>query len=107
MSFAVVDGERSTATSRATVRAEPISAVRSETHRRADGLPVAARYVIDDELEIDVEVLGLVAVPLAGPTASASVLARGLCRYDADRRGGRPDRKWVVELARSGLGMVA
>jgi hypothetical protein len=56
--------------------------VRCETHRRADGLPVAARYVIDDRIEIAAEVLGLVAIPLAGPGVSPATLARGLCRYE-------------------------
>ena len=57
--------------------------MRGETHRGADRLPVAARYVIDHELEVDVEVLGLAPVPLVGPTGRHSVLTRALCRYDA------------------------
>jgi hypothetical protein len=63
--------------------AQTISVLRGETHRGADRLPVAARYVIDHELEIDVEVLGLAPVPLVGPTGRHSVLTRALCRYDA------------------------
>ncbi len=61
---------------------EPVSAVRSETHRRADGLPVAARHVLDDRWELDVEVLGLAPVPLAGAEGKRAVLARGVCRYE-------------------------
>ncbi len=61
---------------------EPISNVRSETDRRADGLPVAARHVLDSSLQIDVEVLGLVAVPISGLDGHRAVLARALCRYE-------------------------
>ena len=62
--------------------AVPVSKVVSETHRRADGLPVAARHVVDDRIEIDVDVLGLVAVPIAGPDGRGAVLSRALCRYE-------------------------
>jgi hypothetical protein len=65
------------------VPAQPISALREETHRGADRFPVAARYVIDHELEVDVEILGLTPVPLVGPTGNRAVLTRALCRYDA------------------------
>jgi hypothetical protein len=60
----------------------PIVTFRGETHRRADGLPVAARYVVDDRMEIDVDVLGLVAVPISGVDGNRAVLARALCRYE-------------------------
>lgn len=77
---------------------ESISTVRSETHRRADGMPVASRHVIDDDLEIDAEVLGLAAIPLAGPGGERSTLTRGLCRYeiagDAERAAGGPVIGW-------------
>jgi hypothetical protein len=43
--------------------------------------------VIDHELEVDVEVLGLAPVPLVGPTGKRAVLARALCRYDAGEVG--------------------
>ena len=68
-----------------------ISAVREETQRGAERMPVAARYVIDHELEIDVEVLGLAPVPLDRPDGQPVVLMRALCRYDAgvDPAGGR------------------
>ena len=52
---------------------------------RADGLPVAARYVLDDALEVESEVLGLVAIPLTGPGAERAVLARGLCNFEVGR----------------------
>ena len=64
------------------VAAVSVSKVVSETHRRADGLPVAARHVVDDRIEIDVDVLGLVAVPIAGPDGRGAVLSRALCRYE-------------------------
>jgi hypothetical protein len=57
-----------------------ISSVRSVTRRRADGLPLAGRYVVDDRYEIDTEVIGLVTIPLVGPDGGEAVLARGLCR---------------------------
>ena len=53
----------------------PITSVRSESHRRADGLPAAARHVVDDRYEIDADVLGLVAIPLVGPSGGSSVLS--------------------------------
>jgi hypothetical protein len=67
--------------------AQVISALREETHRGADRLPVAARYVIDHQLEVDVEVLGLAPVPLVGATGERAVLTRALCRYDAGEAG--------------------
>jgi hypothetical protein len=63
---------------------EPISSVRTETRLRADGLPVATRHIIDDDLELDVEVLGLSAVPLAGPDGERATLARALCAEGAE-----------------------
>ena len=78
--------------------AEPVSSVRPETHRRVDGLPVAARYVVDDRFEIDADVLGLAVIPLAGPTGAASTLTRGLCRFEvaegAERAMSEPSIGW-------------
>jgi hypothetical protein len=77
-------------------RTEPISTVRTETRRRADGLPVAARHVVDLAFEVESEVLGLVAIPLAGPAAERAVLARGLCTYEVDEPGpARIDRPLI------------
>ena len=73
--------------------ARAISAVRGETHRRADGLPAAARYVLDHDLEIDVEVLGLAPVPLVGTGGERTVLSRALCRYDAGESGDSGERR--------------
>jgi hypothetical protein len=88
LSFAVLDDGRVdgyVAPSDAPVQA--ISAVREETQRGADRLPVAARYVIDHDLEVDVEVLGLAPVPLVGAAGERAVLNRALCRYDAGEAG--------------------
>ena len=59
--------------------AEPISALRGETHRGADGLPVAARYVIDHELEVDVEVLRTDADSRSSEKAARSGADPGRC----------------------------
>jgi hypothetical protein len=61
---------------------EPITTVLGETQRGADGLPVAARFVVDDRLEVNADVLGLTVVPLTGSRGERATLARGLCRYE-------------------------
>lgn len=66
---------------------EPVTTVRSETHRRADGLPVAERHVVNDRLEVAGEVLGLAVVPLTAPAGERATLSRGLCRYDVSAAG--------------------
>ena len=81
-SFASIDDDRADGyVASQGMAAEPIVNVRSETHRRADGLPVGARHVIDSRTDIDVDVIGLVAVPVAAPNGAELVLARALCRY--------------------------
>jgi hypothetical protein len=66
---------------------------RSETDRRADGLPTAVRYVLDDGLECAGVVLGLMAVPLVAEHGASSTLARALCRYAVhDATGASTDR---------------
>ena len=52
MSFAVSDGCVDGYIAR-DGRTEAISTVRTETRRRADGLPAAARHVLDDALEVE------------------------------------------------------
>jgi hypothetical protein len=64
---------------------ESIPDLHTETRRRPDGLPVAARSVASDRLTIDAEVMGLVTIPLVGPGGEPAVLSRGLCRYHVDR----------------------
>jgi hypothetical protein len=64
-------------------RVRPTDA-RSETDRRADGLPTAVRYVLDDGLELSGAVVGLFAVPLVDAHGARSTLARALCRYESN-----------------------
>ena len=74
---------------------EPMSTVRSAMHRRANGLPEAARDVVDDRYEIDAEVIGLVAIPMVGGDGKFAVLARALCNYrmtEGSRSAGAPER---------------
>lgn len=71
--------------------ADPVRTARCETHRRADGLPVAARCVVDGNREADVEVLGLAPVPIGG----RSTLARAVCRFTL---GGTPGIGWASWL---------
>lgn len=68
--------------------ARAISDLRAETHRSTAGMPAAARYVLDHDLEVDVEVLGSAPVPLVGSGGARAVLYRALCRFDA---GEAPD----------------
>jgi hypothetical protein len=63
------------------VPSEPMAIVRSELRRRADGLPEAARDVIDDRYQLDAEVIGLVAIPVAGRDGESAVVARAFCNY--------------------------
>lgn len=71
----------------------PISAVRGETQRGTDRMPIAARYVIDHEVEVDVEVLGLTPIPLVGSDNPQAVLTRALCRFDAGEAVGTGERR--------------
>ncbi len=96
-SFGVVDGAGTGSTGAAGIGAAagelgeivrharpdlPVRTVHSETRRDSDGLPVAARHVIDDALEIGVEVLGIAPIPVVGAGGERAVLARALCRYE-------------------------
>jgi hypothetical protein len=69
--------------------AEAIATVRTETGYRADGLPITARHVVDERIELEVDVLGLSAVPLIGPAGERATLARALCSYGGDEAGPR------------------
>jgi hypothetical protein len=94
VSFAILDDDRVDGyVAPSNAPAQPISAVREETVRGADRLPVAARYVIDHDLEVDVEVLGLAPVPLVGGAGERAVLTRALCRYDAGAAGSSGGRR--------------
>ena len=100
MSFSARDGDAVDGYVAATGAASrPISTVRTETHRRADGLPVAARHVVDERIDIDVDVLAIVAVPITGPgrgpEGAGAVLTRALCRYEAEGTELRGWSSWL------------
>lgn len=64
--------------------ADEVVDARVETHRRADRLPVAARYVVRDSQawEAVAEVLGLAPVQIRDPSGGrVATLARAVCRY--------------------------
>ena len=63
--------------------ARRVSSLRGEARLGSDELPASARFVVDHELEIDVEVLGLAPVPLGGTGGVHPLLTRALCRFDA------------------------
>jgi hypothetical protein len=71
-----------------------VRSARAETHRRRDGLPVAARYVVDDAWESEVEVLGLAPVPLRDGARRAT-LARAVCRYRVEEASGIGWSSWL------------
>jgi hypothetical protein len=67
----------------------PIVGVDEEVQRDAEGLPVVGRYVVDDDLEIDIEVLGTALIPVAGGAAGGNArITRSLCRFDAGAEPG-------------------
>jgi len=76
---------------RAGAHADAIERAHRETQRGAYGLPVAARAVVDGRFEIDVDVVGAIAVPLAGAGGDV-VLARALCAYEIAATGDPSDR---------------
>ena len=93
---------RSTGTSRSTAAAARADLDGSRARRTggADGLPVAARHVVDDGSRSTSRCSGWSPCPIAGrrrPAARARCSRARSCRYEVD--GPRCDR--VVELARS------
>ena len=60
---------------------EAVTAARVETHLGPEGIPTAARLVVNHELEVDVEVLAPAPVPLEAPDGRRGRLPRALCRY--------------------------
>lgn len=65
-----------------------------ETHLGPDDVPTAARYVLGDELEVDVEVLGAAPVPLDDVDGREARLARALCRYESTEGNGTGWSEW-------------
>lgn len=74
---------------------EPITRMLLETHVGEDDIPTAARYVINGELEVDVEVLAAAPVPLVAPDGRTSRFPRALCRYSTDEGVGTGWCEWL------------
>lgn len=66
-----------------------------ETHLGEDDIPTAARYVIDHDLEVDVEVLAPAPVPLVAPDRRTSRFPRTLCRYTTGEGTGTGWCEWL------------
>lgn len=73
---------------------EPVVAARVETHFGADAIPTAARYVVNHELEVDVEVLAAAPVGLESPDGRFGRLPRALCRYTTAEGAGTGWSEW-------------
>ncbi|HMF03305.1 MAG TPA: hypothetical protein VKH17_00710, partial [Acidimicrobiia bacterium] len=73
----------------------PVEHLMLETHLGADDVPTAARYVIDHELEVDVEVLAAAPVPLVAPDGRTTRFPRALCAYTTSRGTGTGWCEWV------------
>jgi len=74
---------------------EPITGMLLETHVGEDDIPTAARYVINGELEVDVEALGPAPVPLVAPDGRMSRFPRALCRYSTNEGVGTGWAEWL------------
>jgi len=73
----------------------PVEHMMLETRLGADDVPTAARYVIDHELEVDVEVLAAAPVPLVAPDGRRSRFPRALCAYTTSRGTGAGWCEWL------------
>jgi hypothetical protein len=60
---------------------QPVTEMLLETHHGDDDIPTAARYVIEHDLEVDVEVVAAAPVPLVAPDGRTARFPRALCRY--------------------------
>ena len=58
---------------------EPVTHALVETHRGADGIPAAARWVLNHELEVEAEVRVVASVPLDAPAGLPPRRCRALC----------------------------
>lgn len=73
----------------------PTTRMLLETHLGPDAIPTAARLVIDDELEVDVEVVGAAPVPLLAPDGRTARLPRALCRFETVEGTGTGWGEWL------------
>ena len=74
-------------------RVDPVRSVVLERHVDGRGLPTAARYVLDDALEADADVLAAVVVATDEPPN----LVRALCRFTGDDRSGTGWAEWPLD----------
>ncbi|MCZ7529306.1 MAG: hypothetical protein M5U31_02530 [Acidimicrobiia bacterium] len=75
-----------------------VEALRVESHTDAEGFPTAARYVVNHDTEIDVEVLSLTATPVVADDGRTSRYLRALCRFLGDGTGGTGGTGWAEWL---------
>lgn len=74
---------------------QPVTSMRLETHLGDDDIPTAARYVINHELEVDVEVVAAAPVPLVAPDDRTARFPRALCRYTTSEGTGTGWGEWL------------
>jgi hypothetical protein len=100
LAFEVVDtdGDRSGWLWRLGEELELVTHALVETHRGADGIPAAARWVINHELEVEAEVRVVASVPLDAPAGLAPRRCRALCLgQTSDGDGGTGWADWPAE----------
>jgi hypothetical protein len=79
----------------------PVPVVRCtlDTTAGADGIPIAARYLVTtssgDEFDVDVEVLAAAPVPLAAPDGRTARFPRALCRFTTPEGSGTGWAEWL------------
>jgi len=73
---------------------EPVTAARVETHLGPEAIPTAARFVLNHELEVDVEVLAAAPVTLEGADGRTGRLPRALCRFTSAEGTGTGWSEW-------------
>ena len=73
----------------------PIEQVAVELKPGPDGIPSAARYVINEMLEVEMEVAAPAPVPLVAPDGRTSRFPRALCRYTTDDGTGTGWGEWL------------
>ena len=73
----------------------PVEQLMLETHLGTDDIPTAARYVINHELEVNVEVLAPAPVPLLAPDGRTSRFPRALCAYTTSNGTGTGWCEWL------------